>query len=163
MTTTTEQYGLLPGEEPLFQFCRNNPDDDFHRGEVYADWLEEHGDPRAELLRLDVWVRENLEQRNQYGWLSEGGDRLNRMNQIAWSIKSHEFFSWNEKVCKVVPRIEFSLASYSVRTLYVKWTVPQEMRLQQVSIDLPITDEMRRMHERIQREVRANYFGMTNK
>jgi uncharacterized protein (TIGR02996 family) len=39
-----------------FQFQRaifNQPDDDALRL-VYADWLEEHGDPRAEFLRLDV-------------------------------------------------------------------------------------------------------------
>jgi uncharacterized protein (TIGR02996 family) len=39
-----------------FSFLRavlNRPDDDVLRL-VYADWLDEHGDPRAEYLRLDV-------------------------------------------------------------------------------------------------------------
>src|SRR5262249_27280351 len=39
-----------------FQFLRsiyNQPDDDALRL-IYADWLEERGDPRAEFLRLEV-------------------------------------------------------------------------------------------------------------
>ena len=40
-------------EFPFLRAIFNQPDDDGLRL-VYADWLEERGDPRADFLRLDV-------------------------------------------------------------------------------------------------------------
>jgi uncharacterized protein (TIGR02996 family) len=40
-------------DERFLQALRQNPDDDATRS-VYADWLEERGDPRAGLLRLEL-------------------------------------------------------------------------------------------------------------
>ncbi len=44
---------LLPGERPLLEAVLADPDDATARL-VYADWLEEHGDERAEYLRLEL-------------------------------------------------------------------------------------------------------------
>jgi uncharacterized protein (TIGR02996 family) len=43
-------------EEAFLAAVRAEPEDDGHRL-VYADWLEERGDPRAEYLRLEHAVR----------------------------------------------------------------------------------------------------------
>jgi uncharacterized protein (TIGR02996 family) len=40
-------------EEMFLEAIRANPDDDDAR-RVYADWLEERGDPRAEYLRVEI-------------------------------------------------------------------------------------------------------------
>jgi uncharacterized protein (TIGR02996 family) len=42
----------MSGHEPFLEAIRGEPDEDVHRL-VFADWLEEHGDPdRAELIRV---------------------------------------------------------------------------------------------------------------
>ena len=47
-------------EQALLQAIHDNPTDDMS-WLVLADWLEEQGDPRAELLRLQHQLRGNLE------------------------------------------------------------------------------------------------------
>lgn len=44
---------MSPEEQPFLDEIRANPDDDAARL-VYADWLEERGDVRAEYLRVEV-------------------------------------------------------------------------------------------------------------
>jgi uncharacterized protein (TIGR02996 family) len=69
-------------EEAFLQAIREDPDDDAPRL-VYADWLEERGDPRAELIRIQLELartdehddnRLDLEVRNDR-WFAEHGDR----------------------------------------------------------------------------------------
>lgn len=141
--TTAEQYGLLPGEEPLFQFCRFHSDDDFHRGEVYADWLEERGDPRSELLRLDVWVRENAKKSTVYGKHTDEGQALLRFVRLTWKIEGESFSRWLNNACLVLPNVHSSGAVYRVRWHSRQFTNPQAMGMQHVPIDLPMTDETR--------------------
>ncbi len=43
-------------EDAFLQAMTEAPDDDGPRL-VYADWLEERGDPRGEFLRLECWLR----------------------------------------------------------------------------------------------------------
>jgi len=43
-------------EQPFLDAIRARPDDETHRL-IYADWLEERGDPLAELIRIEVEMR----------------------------------------------------------------------------------------------------------
>lgn len=47
------EFTIAPEEQPFLDEIRANPDDDAARL-VYADWLEERGDVRAEYLRVEV-------------------------------------------------------------------------------------------------------------
>jgi uncharacterized protein (TIGR02996 family) len=47
---------MMSEEEAFLAALRAEPEEDSHRL-VYADWLEERGDPRAEYLRLEHAVR----------------------------------------------------------------------------------------------------------
>ena len=51
----------MQDENGFLEAIAANPEDDSIRL-VYADWLEERGDPRAEYLRLEVQYRELIEQ-----------------------------------------------------------------------------------------------------
>src|SRR5215475_13870570 len=57
---------------------------------VYADWLEEHGDPRAEYLRLMVKVRQERvitpEQRQRHNELSAELKELRTQERQEWII-----------------------------------------------------------------------------
>jgi uncharacterized protein (TIGR02996 family) len=94
-----------PGYEPFQRVICENPDDDTARL-VYADWLDEHGDPdRAELIRIGVWlaagVRSSAEeqslrarereliQQNRERWFAE----LPRARGFEWSFGGD--MEWN--------------------------------------------------------------------
>ena len=47
-------------EKQFLQAIAKNPDDEEARS-VYADWLEQRGDPRGEYLRLDRIVLRNAD------------------------------------------------------------------------------------------------------
>jgi uncharacterized protein (TIGR02996 family) len=68
------------------------PDDDATKL-VYADWLEEHGDPRAEYLRLMMTVRRQRavtpEQRQRHRSLSAELAELRTQEQEAWRSGSY--------------------------------------------------------------------------
>lgn len=44
---------MIDGEDEFLDMLLADPNDDIAR-QVYADWLEDHGDPRAEWLRLEL-------------------------------------------------------------------------------------------------------------
>jgi uncharacterized protein (TIGR02996 family) len=54
-------------EETLLQAIHDNPGDDLAR-QALADWLEEQGDPRGELLRLHLHVRQRPDSAERAGW-----------------------------------------------------------------------------------------------
>ena len=60
----------LPEEEPFLRAIAEGPDDEATRL-VYADWLEERGDPLGEFLRLQCQGR-RLEHRKQTLWAEHG-------------------------------------------------------------------------------------------
>jgi uncharacterized protein (TIGR02996 family) len=59
-------FRALPGCEPFLQAIAEEPDDDIHRL-VFADWLEDQGQPeRAQFIRLQVEMARNPAQRMQH-------------------------------------------------------------------------------------------------
>ena len=64
----------MPSEEDFLEIIRAHPNDDLPR-QVYADWLDEQGDPRAELIRLLGEVKPNEEQ---YGLWNPFVDSIRR-------------------------------------------------------------------------------------
>jgi uncharacterized protein (TIGR02996 family) len=54
-------------EEALLQAIHDNPGDDLAR-QALADWLEEQGDPRGELLRLHLNLRQRPDGAERSGW-----------------------------------------------------------------------------------------------
>jgi uncharacterized protein (TIGR02996 family) len=80
----------MTDEDAFLQEIRENPDDDFPRL-VYADWLEERGDPRAEFIRVQCELSQLPdfdEQRNELATradalLARHGDRWKQpLNQL---------------------------------------------------------------------------------
>jgi uncharacterized protein (TIGR02996 family) len=68
----------------LLAFCRQHPDDDQARL-VYADWLEEHGEPeRAEFVRLGRQIQGMPQMHPQRERLSRRADRLLEANRARW-------------------------------------------------------------------------------
>lgn len=74
----------MTGREPFLQAIQDEPDDPVHRL-VYADWLEDDGDPaRAEFVRLGA----ELMRRDPWDWerplLQARSGRLLRENGAVW-------------------------------------------------------------------------------
>jgi uncharacterized protein (TIGR02996 family) len=76
-------------EAAFLQAIRDGPEDDAVRL-IFADWLDEQGDPRGELIRLQVGLARTDEQDDNHlewtvrseRWLNEHGDRwLSRLPQ----------------------------------------------------------------------------------
>jgi carbon storage regulator len=59
-----------PEEEPFLRAIAAGPDDEATRL-VYADWLEERGDPLGEFLRLQCQAK-GLKQRRRALWAAHG-------------------------------------------------------------------------------------------
>jgi uncharacterized protein (TIGR02996 family) len=75
-------------DEAFLETIRQNPEDDAPRL-VYADWLEEQGDLRAEFLRLEVqWARRRQSPLNSPVW--------KRMEQLRAKIDSN-WLAWIER------------------------------------------------------------------
>ncbi len=66
----------MSDEESFLRALRQNPHDDATRS-VYADWLEDRGDLRAELLRLEQQLHScrqrmvQLQQETDPAWLAQ--------------------------------------------------------------------------------------------
>src|SRR5262249_38868583 len=70
------------GEDPFLAAIRANPDDNAVRL-VYADWLQERGDPRGEFLRLDTMLTGLSPNHESYG-----ADRF-RLEQLRSTLDPH--------------------------------------------------------------------------
>ena len=86
----------MPERDALLRTIRERPDDDGPRL-VYADWLEEHGDPRGEFIRIQCQLaklppwdprRRALEEReadllavHDYDWLGRPPRWMTRINR----------------------------------------------------------------------------------
>lgn len=66
--------GIMSGRAPFIRAILNSPDDDLPRL-VFADWLDEHGDPaRAEFIRLQIEFSRIVQRRRARISLFDGGD-----------------------------------------------------------------------------------------
>jgi uncharacterized protein (TIGR02996 family) len=70
-------------EEAFFQAILDSPDDDAPRL-VYADWLEERGDPRGEFIRVQCELARLLEHDPRRPGLEERERSLRRAHEAAW-------------------------------------------------------------------------------
>jgi uncharacterized protein (TIGR02996 family) len=82
--------GTMPTHDEFLQAIIANRDDDGPRL-VYADWLDEQGDPRGEFIRvqcrLDRWRRDNGDWSDQGQIVRREGDLLAE-HGIGWWYKS---------------------------------------------------------------------------
>ncbi len=117
MATTEDDFHRMLDENP----------DDHHTRMVFADWLEERGDPRAEGYRAlgklgrvpwlpehggkdwiygwnyDKYWKENLHREGTFGYTAQGKDTLPK--------------SWNEKAREILPSVHGGLYHTDRRTL----------------------------------------------
>jgi uncharacterized protein (TIGR02996 family) len=70
-------------EDAFLQAIREEPDDDTVRL-IFADWLEERGDPRSEFIRLQCALAGMAEEDERRPALQELAERLLRQHQPRW-------------------------------------------------------------------------------
>src|SRR4051812_28237780 len=70
-------------DTPFLEAINASPDDHAIRL-VYADWLEERGDPRAELIRIEEEMREIAVYSNRYWQLKPRRNELRRQLDAGW-------------------------------------------------------------------------------
>ena len=81
LVNPSESFELLPGSMNEFYFLsllQSCPDNDTHRL-VYADWLDEHADARADFVRLEVMFEENCR-------LSQASKLADQLAKVAVAI-----------------------------------------------------------------------------
>lgn len=76
-----------PGCEPFLAAICENPDDDLVRL-VYADWLDDHGDPtRAEFIRVQVERAVRKEKLSHGGELATRDRAIQKTNALFWQVE----------------------------------------------------------------------------
>lgn len=83
---------------------------------IYADWLEEQGDPRAELLRLAVEIRSRPEGRKQYGLLNKARRYVEQDRQQFFGDQGEAWQSWRHKAKLPVVRYRMPRRRHSLIT-----------------------------------------------
>jgi uncharacterized protein (TIGR02996 family) len=78
------------GYEPFLETILDNPSDDGPRM-VYADWLEEQGDPRAEFIRTQLKLAQLTESDPDWQWLSDRESELLTAHSDEWRSEIPEF------------------------------------------------------------------------
>src|SRR5262245_50565621 len=73
----------MPTEEGFLQAIRDEPDDLTH-WLVFADWLEDHGDSRAEFIRVQCRLEQLDESDPQYAALEEQESELRARHEQEW-------------------------------------------------------------------------------
>lgn len=82
-------------EPALLQAILNDPDDDALRL-VYADWLEEHGDPRSEFIRVQLQLARLPRTDPAYRRLWERELELIRAHKEEWfGAMRQQFMAWD--------------------------------------------------------------------
>jgi len=99
------------GHEPFLKAVLDDPDADAPRL-VYADWLEEHGDPRADFIRVQCELAQLADEAPQHDALSDRRDRLLRMYGESWRAEIPE---WARAYC------EFTRGFVSEVTIFRPW------------------------------------------
>ena len=70
-------------DDPFLAAIAAAPNDDSPRL-IYADWLEELGDPRGELLRVECRLRTLSEEAKEYGVLHQRLTQLGSSTDVRW-------------------------------------------------------------------------------
>jgi uncharacterized protein (TIGR02996 family) len=114
-------------DEAFLQSLAAQPNDNVGRL-VYADWLQEHDDPRAEFLRLEVWLATNDVPASERGAMVTRLAELSHIAEPGWlcAVNRTPFVS-----CRLYPRGQQSarnisrpgakveLANYSTRLMTI--------------------------------------------
>jgi uncharacterized protein (TIGR02996 family) len=79
-----------PGYEPFLETILDNPGDDGPRM-VYADWLEEQGDPRAEFIRAQLKLANMTEADPEWEQVSDRESELLIAHGDKWRAEIPEF------------------------------------------------------------------------
>src|SRR5262245_37130005 len=85
-----------PGCEPFLQTVLENPADDGARL-VYADWLEEQGDPRGEFIRVQIELTRLKPGEPTFEGLTDREMRLLGRHGAAWRAEIPE---WARNGCE---------------------------------------------------------------
>jgi uncharacterized protein (TIGR02996 family) len=100
-----------PGYEPFLKTILDDPGADSPRL-VYADWLEEHGDPRAEFIRVQCELARLPEDAPRRDLLGDRRDQLLRAHRETW---------WAEIPEWARPHCEFTRGFVSEVTVFGPW------------------------------------------
>src|SRR5262245_61996101 len=87
-----------PGYEPFLATILDDPASDVARL-VYADWLEEQGDPRAEFIRVQIEMAQLLDNDSRRESLSDRELRLLARHGDLWRAEIPE---WARDPCEFV-------------------------------------------------------------
>lgn len=77
---------------------------------IYADWLEEQGDPRAALVRLSVEIRSRPEGQKQYDALDNAKRYVEEDRRLSWSDDGKAWRRWRHKA--KMPIVRYRLRSH---------------------------------------------------
>jgi uncharacterized protein (TIGR02996 family) len=83
-------------EDAFLQAIREEPEDDAVRL-IFADWLEERGNPRGEFIRIQCALAGMAEDDERRGGLEERAEKLLRQHEPRWigslssRVKEHKF------------------------------------------------------------------------
>jgi len=143
-------------DEAFLETIRQNPEDDAPRL-VYADWLEEQSDLRAEFLRLEVqWAHGKRSQ--MHAPISKRMEKLRAsidLNWLAWVERANRYsVYWPASICEVfaergeigkplrflVGGPNFFVGAYSLIALL------KRRRIEPGDYVYPITVRQRRLH-----------------
>ncbi|HJZ60212.1 MAG TPA: TIGR02996 domain-containing protein [Gemmataceae bacterium] len=141
-----------PGYEPFLAAICATPDDDTARL-VYADWLDEHGDPdRAEFIRLQIAEPERQTDRMTALWRENGADWLSelpRLRGVEWwglfrrgfvfgviASAGKWFVEYSEIITRTVPFQYLGLNDAGQGTVSKVLAVPEVGQLTSLSLQL---------------------------
>jgi len=140
-------------DEVFLETIRQNPEDDAPRL-VYADWLEEQGDIRAEFLRLEVqWAHEKAAKTKTP--ISKRMEKLRAEidpNWVAWIERTNRMsVYWPADLCRILAeRGEMGrpLRFVSVSGAYgsAAISLPKMRGLRRGDYIYPVTVRQRRLH-----------------
>jgi len=88
----------MPLEQAFLAAIQSNPDDDAPRL-IYADWLEERGDPRAAFLRAECLLAGLSPQNEQYAELKARLRALGSRVDVDWVAQVSRAPVWLEPEC----------------------------------------------------------------
>jgi uncharacterized protein (TIGR02996 family) len=109
-------------EEGFLNALAAQPNDNVGRL-VYADWLQERDDPRAEFLRLEVRLASGDAPAGERGELTTRLAELGRLAGPGWLLAVNRVPFVRCRVEARVPNAKVELANYSTRVLTIAFDV----------------------------------------